>query len=62
MTKSFWIALQFLTYLPTPKQNKPYTDKELGFSVLTYPLVGLIIGLLLFAISKGPVENRSTFY
>ena len=42
----FWIALQFLTTLPTPRINT-YGDQEMGQSVLFYPLAGLIIGLIL---------------
>ena len=44
---AFWIALQFLTILPTVKINQ-YRDNELGKSILFYPLIGLIIGLLLW--------------
>ncbi|MBV1870388.1 MAG: adenosylcobinamide-GDP ribazoletransferase [Gammaproteobacteria bacterium] len=44
----FWIALQFLTTLPTPKINN-YGDQQMGRSVLFYPLVGLLIGLILWA-------------
>jgi len=44
----FWIALQFLTILPTPRISN-YDAREMGRSVLYYPLVGLIIGLLLWA-------------
>lgn len=44
---SFWLALQFLTRLPTPATT--YTDTAaLGRSALFYPLIGLIIGLLLY--------------
>lgn len=44
---AFWIALQFLTILPTVKISN-YNDDDLGKSILFYPLVGLIIGLLLW--------------
>lgn len=56
----FWIALQFLTRLPTPALEP--TPKDLGRSLLAYPLVGLILGailvlagLLLAAIPGAPV-------
>jgi adenosylcobinamide-GDP ribazoletransferase len=42
----FWIALQFLTRLPVPAPEAP-TDSGIGRSLLYYPLVGLILGLLL---------------
>ena len=39
-----WLALQFLTRLPTPElEPRP---EDLGRSVLAYPLVGLILGLI----------------
>lgn len=43
---SFVLALQFLTRLPVPFSFSA-TGQQLGRSVLFYPLVGLIIGLLL---------------
>ncbi|WP_018145617.1 adenosylcobinamide-GDP ribazoletransferase [Thioalkalivibrio sp. AKL6] len=39
-----WLALQFLTRLPTPALDPQPAD--LGRSVLAYPLVGLILGLV----------------
>ena len=44
--KAFLIALQFLTRLPTPNYAQ-LQPKEIGQSVLYYPLVGLIIGAIL---------------
>ncbi len=46
--QAFWLALQFLTRLPTPQyiEVAPIT---VGRSLLFYPLVGLIIGALLLA-------------
>ncbi|MFO8004119.1 adenosylcobinamide-GDP ribazoletransferase [Thioalkalivibrio sp.] len=39
-----WLAIQFLTRLPTPElEPRP---EDLGRSVLTYPLVGLVLGLI----------------
>ncbi|WP_336948483.1 adenosylcobinamide-GDP ribazoletransferase [Acinetobacter junii] len=46
----FWIALQFLTVLPIELKLIP-TVKQNGQSVLFYPLVGLLIGLILFGLS-----------
>ncbi|RSE35070.1 adenosylcobinamide-GDP ribazoletransferase [Acinetobacter junii] len=46
----FWIALQFLTVLPIELKLIP-TAKQNGQSVLFYPLVGLLIGLILFGLS-----------
>ena len=44
--RAFWAALEFLTCAPVPRQAEP-TAAERGRSVLYYPLVGLLIGLLL---------------
>lgn len=43
---SFWLALQFLTRLPVPRQLQP-SPLAVGSSVIMYPLVGLVIGGLL---------------
>jgi adenosylcobinamide-GDP ribazoletransferase len=43
---AFWIALQFLTRLPVSLASMP-TAEQLGRSLLWYPIVGLLIGLLL---------------
>ena len=43
----FWIALQFLTVLPIHLKQMP-TAKQNGRAILFYPLVGLLIGSLLF--------------
>ncbi len=43
----FWIALQFLTRLPTPK-GEPAQPSELAGSVLWFPAVGVVIGSLLW--------------
>ena len=40
-----WLAFQFLTRLPAP-QVHPHPE-DLGRSLLAYPLVGLVLGLLL---------------
>lgn len=43
---AFWIALQFLTRLPVSLAAMP-TPEQVGRSLLWYPAVGLLIGLLL---------------
>lgn len=43
----FWIALQFLTVLPIELKTIP-TAQQNGRAILFYPLVGLIIGGILF--------------
>lgn len=53
MLAPFLIALQFLTRLPLPWQVHPQAEdaeKQLGYSVLYYPLVGLLIGGLLIVV------------
>jgi adenosylcobinamide-GDP ribazoletransferase len=47
MIRAFALALQLLTRLPVPPSNDPPRPKELGLSVLFFPLVGLLIGALL---------------
>ena len=46
-----WIALQFLSSLPIRLPGMPQ-PQELGRSLLFYPLVGLLFGLLLWALSN----------
>lgn len=46
--RPFLIALQFLTRLPVSVDGEP-RDQDLGCSVLYYPLIGLLLGLLLAA-------------
>ncbi len=43
----FWIALQFLTVLPIELKNIP-NAKQNSQALLFYPVVGLLIGLMLF--------------
>lgn len=50
MIQPFLIALQFLTRLPVWLDAQP-GEKDIGRSILHYPLVGLIIGALLVALS-----------
>jgi len=46
----FWIALQFLTVLPIELKTIP-TAQQNGRAILFYPLVGLIIGGILFIVA-----------
>lgn len=46
MFTPFWLALQMLTRIPVPVQPYP-TPRDWGHSVVAYPLVGFLIGLLL---------------
>lgn len=49
--QAFWLALQFLTRLPTPPLAQ-INPVAVGRSLLFYPLVGLIIGVLLSAATQ----------
>jgi adenosylcobinamide-GDP ribazoletransferase len=44
--RHFWIALQFLTRLPTPRVQDIQSD-DLARSAMWFPAVGLVIGVLL---------------
>ncbi len=46
----FWIALQFLSSLPIRLPGMP-EPRELGRSLLFYPLVGLLFGAILWAMN-----------
>ena len=46
--KSFWLALQFMTRLPTP-QFDSISAQEMGRSIQFFPIVGLIVGSVLIA-------------
>jgi adenosylcobinamide-GDP ribazoletransferase len=47
---AFLLALQFLTRVPV-SPSYPVSDKQLGFSVLFYPVIGLLIGVAMTALS-----------
>lgn len=47
----FWIALQFLSSLPIRLPGMP-TPQQSGRSLLFYPLVGLLFGVLLLALNQ----------
>ena len=51
----FWIALQFLTVLPIKLKTMPSAQQN-GQSLLFYPVVGLLIGLVLFGFSLFSVK------
>ena len=48
--RPFFIAIQFLTRIPTPK-TEHISEDEIGHSTLFYPLVGLVIGLFLISVA-----------
>lgn len=54
---SFWLALQFLTRVPTPAVAT-VEGQDWGHAVLYFPLVGLLIGALLYvmALPLAPVD------
>jgi adenosylcobinamide-GDP ribazoletransferase len=47
----FQIALGFLTIIPSPQHAK-ISQEDFGHSLIYFPLVGLILGLLLFGLDK----------
>lgn len=51
MFRPLLIALQFLTRIPVPMTSSPEAC-DMGRSLLFYPLVGLILGLLLILIAE----------
>lgn len=64
MSKGFWIAVKFLTILPSGGEAG---EKELGKSTFFFPAVGLLIGSILAGISAGasilfasPLSNALT--
>ncbi len=48
--RSFWLALQFLTRLPTPTLHD-IQAQQVGRSLLWYPLVGLLLGAILYGVA-----------
>lgn len=50
MMQAFLLALQFLTCLPAPVRG--YEPHQVGRSLLSYPLVGLLVGALLMAMAS----------
>jgi adenosylcobinamide-GDP ribazoletransferase len=43
----FWIALQFLTIIPMPFK-KQWEAKDIASSLIFFPVIGLLVGLLVF--------------
>jgi adenosylcobinamide-GDP ribazoletransferase len=54
----FLIALQFLTRLPVARGN--WSPEQVGRSIVFYPVVGLLIGLVLVALAWLLEDARST--
>ncbi|WP_428604720.1 adenosylcobinamide-GDP ribazoletransferase [Sedimenticola sp.] len=52
MIRSFYFALQFLTRLPVPTDDQMLSEREQGQSLLYYPFVGLLLGLLLVTVDS----------
>ncbi len=50
--KAFWLAIQFLTRLPTPNFSS-VSAQNMGQAISYFPLVGLIIGGLLWLLMIG---------
>jgi adenosylcobinamide-GDP ribazoletransferase len=50
----FWIALQFLTIIPSPFRRQP-EPRQLAASLSYFPVVGVIIGAVLFLVNWGLV-------
>lgn len=59
MLTPFLTALRFLTRLPVPNTHK-ISDQQVGHSLLYYPLVGLIIGILLVTLHELLADASTT--
>lgn len=46
----FWTAWQFLTIIPSPHRYRVYGAEDLGCSISFFPIVGLFLGLVIFAL------------
>ena len=53
--RGFLIALAFLTRIPLPAPKVEVTSEEFSRSYLYYPLVGLVLGLLLWLLAKASI-------
>lgn len=51
MLRPFLIALQFLTRIPLPRLSEP-SPQDLGRSLLAYPAVGFLLGVMLIVIDQ----------
>lgn len=47
----FYIALNFLTRIPTPEKGQ-LTQEEIGQSIVYYPLVGALLGVIFYLLSQ----------
>lgn len=47
----FWIAWQFLTVIPSPRRRM-YGAGDLGKATAFFPVVGLVLGLMLFGLDR----------
>ncbi len=54
--KNFWLALQFLTLLPGRKKREEINPQDLARSMAYYPVVGLLLGLLLWGAHEALAE------
>ena len=50
--RGFFIALTFLTRIPLPESKREVTPDEFARSMIYYPLVGLLMGLILWLAAK----------
>ena len=53
--RGFLIALTFLTRIPMPAPKVEITSEEFARSYFYYPLVGLVLGLLLWLLAKASI-------
>jgi len=56
--RPFLVALQFLTRIPTPSLLET-SDQQTGRSILFYPLIGLLIGLIILAVALSGAQISS---
>ncbi|MCW8825711.1 MAG: adenosylcobinamide-GDP ribazoletransferase, partial [Gammaproteobacteria bacterium] len=56
MFKPLIVALQLLTRIPIPVEIEA-TEQQFGRSILFYPVVGLLIGLILYGLANILPEN-----
>lgn len=59
--RPFFVALQFLTRLPVHLAEPP-DEREIGQSLLYYPLVGLLLGLMLAALAWAMRDSSSMLH
>lgn len=50
--RPFFLALRLLTTLPVPEVTDP-SEREMGLSVLMYPCVGVVLGVILWGLARG---------